>query len=537
MNPYSRIVFIISLFLPIFQLAATFVAGVFLFLLLNVIPNTVLIVIFCFICFIATPSVTGWHLAKSLPQPPIDFFRRWLPLAVAPLLWLLAMWLGYLKTYSDSSTWMSPAQWVATDSVWWPGPVWLLPGYGVFGLTFFLRSERLAPSRRRLLGLICLSLLLAAAISPSIASRHILDTDIMRWNLGRILPDDDGAVRIFDVHGDHDQPGWRRGLFHPESRPVMDEMGDEMSLRITVNWPEIAASDRIYSFHKALPDLLYVWPGQGRSQRKLAITVSHSQQYDDMFEAWENNKPGIGLYFDMLPGSSLEKRLHNHKIIQLPVAREALVFVTHADNPVSNITLEQVLDIYAGRLTNWKSLDGFREEILPFRSSYASTAEKIIKGLMKDAGQDFTREIKEAYDTWEGVVEVRRVHRAIYRNYPNSLGIFWRWAALRQMESAPIKILSVDGIYPNEENIRNGRYPLSFEIDAFTPTPPTREVAALLDWLRHSPEGERFIRFQGYVPLKTEMDNGDSTINIQPSVPGYNQMRPLSGRRTDLHVP
>ena len=43
---------------------------------------------------------------------------------------------------------------------------------------------------------------------------------------------------------------------------------------------------------------------------------------------------------------------------QKPVGRDALVFIVNEENPIESLTLAQLRDIYAGRVTNWKELGG-----------------------------------------------------------------------------------------------------------------------------------------------------------------------------------
>ena len=51
----------------------------------------------------------------------------------------------------------------------------------------------------------------------------------------------------------------------------------------------------------------------------------------------------------------------------IPIVSEGFVFLTHADNPVKNITSENLKDIYTGKITNWSELGGDDVAIIPYQ--------------------------------------------------------------------------------------------------------------------------------------------------------------------------
>ena len=56
----------------------------------------------------------------------------------------------------------------------------------------------------------------------------------------------------------------------------------------------------------------------------------------------------------------------------IPTTSSAFVFIVNTENPVENLTLEQVQKIYKGEITNWKEVGGNDEEIIPYQSSPCS---------------------------------------------------------------------------------------------------------------------------------------------------------------------
>ena len=92
----------------------------------------------------------------------------------------------------------------------------------------------------------------------------------------------------------------------------------------------------------------------------------------------------------------------------------------------------------------------------------------------------------------------------------NPLGIFFgspigysfRYYVEGITQNANVKMISLNGIAPTKENIQNGRYPLSSHFFAvYRKDNKNANVKKLIDWIL-SPEGQKIIDNNGYVPLK-----------------------------------
>ena len=93
---------------------------------------------------------------------------------------------------------------------------------------------------------------------------------------------------------------------------------------------------------------------------------------------------------------------------QKPVGRDALVFIVNEENPIESLTLAQLRDIYAGRVTNWKELGGADMPISTFR--------------LEDADEHFSEEQLGAQSalytkfTWE-FSGFRRIYWAVWAEW------------------------------------------------------------------------------------------------------------------------
>ena len=177
-----------------------------------------------------------------------------------------------------------------------------------------------------------------------------------------------------------------------------------------------------------------------------------------------------------------------------PIGREAFVFFVNADNPVQNLTLAQIQDIYSRRITNWKQVGGQDEEILAFqRPEDSGSQTAMLAMVMKD--RQLATPMKEEVASGMGGI-LSKV--AEYRNLSSAIGYSFRWYATVMNPNPDIRLLSIDGVAPTPENIRDGSYPLTGELNIVTAGSENPNVQKLIDWTL-SAQGQALIEKTGYV--------------------------------------
>ncbi len=178
------------------------------------------------------------------------------------------------------------------------------------------------------------------------------------------------------------------------------------------------------------------------------------------------------------------------------IGSDALVFVVNANNPVSNLTTEQIVGIYTGKIKNWKELGGDDNEIIPFiRNSTAGSQALMEKSVMR--GAEFGETPKNyTIESMAGLMEG-------VKSYDNSAGaigysVYYYANDMRMAEG--LKLLSVDGVAPSDKTIASGEYPhlTSYSATIAASTPQDAPARILYDWLL-SEDGQRFIASHGYV--------------------------------------
>ena len=183
---------------------------------------------------------------------------------------------------------------------------------------------------------------------------------------------------------------------------------------------------------------------------------------------------------------------------QKAIGRDALVFIVNEDNPVQSLTLQQLKDIYAGAITNWKDVGGKDQEIVAFQRGEDSGSQTLFKKLLIQGRELMTPPSELAPAAMGELVD----GIADYNNSANAIG-FSVYYYIDQMYSKPgLRLLAVDGVTPSNDTLADGSYPLCNDFyavihpDAAADSPERR----LYDWL-DTDAGQDCIKKSGYVAV------------------------------------
>ncbi len=179
-----------------------------------------------------------------------------------------------------------------------------------------------------------------------------------------------------------------------------------------------------------------------------------------------------------------------------PFGRDAFVFYVNAENPVENLSTEQIKGIYSGEFTSWRQIDdALRGKIVAFQRNEGSGSQTTLQRLMGET--PIMPPLKE--DRLGGMGDIIN-DTANYRNYRSALGFSFRYYSTELLKNNKIKLLAIDGVPPTVENIRNGSYPHIATAYIVTVRPRTPNIRKIVDFLC-SPAGQELVEKTGYVPV------------------------------------
>ena len=263
---------------------------------------------------------------------------------------------------------------------------------------------------------------------------------------------------------------------------------DSKTLKLTENLPRIDGAAALFPVYSAFVNAVY--PNTTKLNDGAFVYNNTPEGYRLLAE--KQTDIFIGVY----PSDEQKKyAAENHTTFEYsPIGTEAFVFFVHKDNPVTNLTTEQIKDIYSGKITNWKEVGGKNEKIAAFQRNEGSGSQSMLKRFMGDT-PIMEAPTEKVTNLMSGIIE----QVADYKSKTNSIGFSFRYYVEGIIKNPNIKMISIDGAAPTADNIRNGSYPILTPIYAVTYKENQNDnVHKLLEWIL-SDEGKNIINETGYV--------------------------------------
>ncbi len=169
------------------------------------------------------------------------------------------------------------------------------------------------------------------------------------------------------------------------------------------------------------------------------------------------------------------------------VARDGMAVVVNPSNPMKEITVSQMKDIYTGKITKWSQLGGSDEPIVVVSrdtssGTYEVFAELVLKGAKLRTDSIMTVSNREVAET--------------VKNTKGAIG----YVGLAFL-SPELKVVTVEGVNPSNETVNNGSYKLARALFMYTNGEPQGKAKDFIDFIL-SPAGQKIVLDVGYVPVK-----------------------------------
>lgn len=181
------------------------------------------------------------------------------------------------------------------------------------------------------------------------------------------------------------------------------------------------------------------------------------------------------------------------------LAKEGFVFMLNGNNPVKNLTTTQIQDIYQGKITNWSELGGNDAEIIPFQRNANSGSQSIMKNTVMKGLEMMTPKTETLIGAMGEIVDAV----AEFDNSENSIGYSVYYYFSQMHNRSEVALASVDGVEPNDDNIRDGSYPFTIEYCVMIrkDEPEDSPVRKIVNFLL-SEEGAKLVSDTGFVSVR-----------------------------------
>jgi phosphate transport system substrate-binding protein len=192
------------------------------------------------------------------------------------------------------------------------------------------------------------------------------------------------------------------------------------------------------------------------------------------------------------PEKSKLRDRYNTTGVEIPVARDGLSVYVHSSNPLTEISMPQLRDVFLGKITNWKELGGPDARIIVYSRENSSGTYVFFKDNVL-AGRDFTPRAQTMPGTASVVNAVTK----------EKFGIGYGGAAYAK----GLKILKLKkdanspAIAPDLKTVTSGDYPLARPLFFYVRNRPAGDIKTFVDWIL-SDQGQAVINKVGYYPIK-----------------------------------
>jgi len=170
------------------------------------------------------------------------------------------------------------------------------------------------------------------------------------------------------------------------------------------------------------------------------------------------------------------------------IARDGIAIVAHPDVSVSDLTVEQVRDIFSGTITNWKDLGGADQSIIVVSREEGSGTRGTFEEMVM--GKDALISASAILQPSNGSI------RTTVSTTPYSVG----YLSFGYLDST-VKTINIGGVTPTEPNAADGVYPIVRPLIMLTNGEPTGAVKGFLDFIL-SEAGQKLVVEDGYIAVK-----------------------------------
>jgi len=193
-----------------------------------------------------------------------------------------------------------------------------------------------------------------------------------------------------------------------------------------------------------------------------------------------------------------EAKKNGFEPVEIIVANDAIAVIVNPENPISELTLEQVSRIYKGELTNWKELGGEDRPIVRLsRETNSGTHVYFLETVIR-LGSSEDKAIFSA-DTLllpssEGII-------AEVSDNPNAIGYDGLGYVTKEVKMIALAGTAGDTyILPSAETVISKQYPISRHLFMYTRGQPEGVEKEYIDWIL-SPEAQAIVTELGFVPV------------------------------------
>lgn len=159
----------------------------------------------------------------------------------------------------------------------------------------------------------------------------------------------------------------------------------------------------------------------------------------------------------------------------------------HPSNPIENLTIDQIKDIYTGKIKNWKDVGGKDAQIVVVTREEGSGTRGAFEELVMGGSSISDSAVVQP--------STGAVKQSVSQD-PNAIG----YISIGVLDSS-VKAVKIEGVEPIEDNVKNGKYKLQRPFLFLTKDEPKGLVKEFIDFTL-SEEGQAIVEKHHYIKVK-----------------------------------
>jgi phosphate transport system substrate-binding protein len=185
--------------------------------------------------------------------------------------------------------------------------------------------------------------------------------------------------------------------------------------------------------------------------------------------------------------------------LETVVARDAIAIIVHKDNPVSQLTLQQISDIYTGKLNNWAELGGEDRPIVRLsRETNSGTHVYFLETVLRMGDPASTL----LFDPRTLLLPSSEGITSEVRDNPNAIGYDGLGYVTEDVKIIAVAATQADPyVLPSAASVSAGSYPISRDLYIYTNGQPQGALQAFVAWLLSAP-AQQIVLDLGFVPVE-----------------------------------
>ncbi len=184
--------------------------------------------------------------------------------------------------------------------------------------------------------------------------------------------------------------------------------------------------------------------------------------------------------------------------VEFVIARDAIAVIVNPHNPVEKLTLEQISDIYSGKINNWREVGGEDRPIVRLsRETNSGTHVYFLEEVLR-LGE---KENATLFATNTLLLPSSEGIGAEIRQNPNAIGYDGLGYVTEDMKVIAVAPMGGSSyIIPSAASVNSGEYPIARDLYMYTNGEPAGAIQEYLDWIL-SPEAQAIVAELGFVPV------------------------------------